>query len=151
MPDDAKSQIEKPQQSLTVVALDWAKDEGRRILTNEQYWHVVRYIKRLVEFGDKSAMSDLSISQLGSGFWALKLKGRILKKINLRIYFAHVPERNEIVVLMAYKKEEDRRVCPAVKYLLEDRLEDYLAGRTERASYFSGETGEPRGSESEGE
>ena len=89
---------------------------------------MVPFVRRLVEWGDRKATSDLDVKQCGD-FWELRLKGGFLGKINLRIYFAFISERREIVVLMTYKKEEDRRVSPSVSITLEDRLEDYLAGR----------------------
>ena len=121
----------KPIEPLTVVVLALAKDEGAEILTEFQYWLTVGIVQRLCEFGDKKATADLRISPLGD-FWELKLKGGYLKKINLRIYFAHVPEQRETVILKTYKKEEDRQVSPHVIITLEDRLEDYLAGRLQR-------------------
>lgn len=127
-PDDSKGQVGN-----AVIVLKEAKDEGRRILTDEQYWYVVGIERRLTEFGDKKAMSDLRISQFGN-FWALKLKGGMLKRINLRIYFSHQPKLREVIVLKTYKKEDDRRVYPGLEDTLEDRLEDYLAGKNERVS-----------------
>jgi hypothetical protein len=111
----------------TIVVLGASKAEARAILSDSQYWYAVGLVKRLVDFGNKAATTDLRIGPFKK-FWSLKLKGGMLKKINLRIYFAFVQEKNEIVVLMTYKKEEMRRVSPHVAITLEDRLEDYLAG-----------------------
>jgi hypothetical protein len=123
----------------TVVAISESKDEANAILDEVQYWEAVQLVKRLDGFGNPKETSDLSIRQFGD-FWELRLKGGFFKRINLRIYFAHVAERNEIVVLMAYKKEEDRRTCPSIKYTLEDRLEDYLNGkRTGISTYQRGQ------------
>jgi hypothetical protein len=110
-----------------VVVIKAAKAEGREILVDMQYAYVVDIVKRLSDFGNKAALADLRISQFGE-FWALKLKGSFLGKINLRIYFGHSPHRGEVVVLKTYKKEEDRQVSPHVRITLEDRMEDYLAG-----------------------
>lgn len=87
----------------------------------------MQLVKRLADFGDRQATSDLDIRPFGD-FWELRLKGGFIR-INLRIYFAFVSDRNEVVVLKVYKKEEDRRTCPAVMLTLEDRLEDYLDGK----------------------
>lgn len=111
-----------------VVALGEPKSEARSMLTENQYWESVQLVKRLAGFGNPAETADLSIRKFGE-FWELRLKGGFLKRINLRIYFAYVAERREVVVLMAYKKEEDRRTCPSVKLTLEDRLEDYLDGK----------------------
>jgi hypothetical protein len=110
-----------------LVALARAKKEARHLLTEEQYWDLVGYVRRLIDFGDVKATSDLDIKPF-AGFWELRLKGGFIRKINLRVYFAYVKERNEVVILMVYKKEEDRRVSPHIPILLEDRLEDYLLG-----------------------
>jgi hypothetical protein len=115
-------------QPLRVVALWRAKVEARDILDDFQYWWTVGLVKRLCDFGDREATSDLDIRQFGL-FWELRLKGGPLKKINLRIYFAHVADHRVIVLLKAYKKEEDSQVSPHVMITLENRLEDYLAGR----------------------
>jgi hypothetical protein len=69
----------------------------------------------------------MDIRPLGA-FWELRLKGGFIRNINLRVYFAYVEKRNEVVILMVYKKEEDRRVSPHIPIILEDRLEDYLLG-----------------------
>jgi hypothetical protein len=118
-----------------VVALAKAKREGWDILTPEQYWETVGLIRRLEDFGDPVATADLDIKPFRD-FYELRVKGGFVRNINLRIYFAFVEERNEVVVLMAYKKEEDRRVSPHIYITLEDRLEDYLNGAVQGVSVF---------------
>jgi hypothetical protein len=119
----------------TVVALARAKKEARDQLTEEQYWELVCLVYRLRDFGNRDAIQDLDIRQLGE-YWELRIKGGFIRNINLRVYFAFVEDRNEIVVLMTYKKEEDRRVSPHIIIILEDRLEDYLLGSTEGVSTY---------------
>jgi hypothetical protein len=138
--DEAKKSKDKTgdqrsQKGPKIVALSWAKEEAREILTETQYWLAVGVAKRLCDFGNPLATRDLRISQFGD-FWALKLKGSWLRKTNLRIYFAHLSDRNEVVILMTYKKEKERRVSPHVMLSLEDRLEQYLTGMTAGASVF---------------
>jgi hypothetical protein len=116
-----------PREPCPVVVLDWAKLDGRRILTEREYWYVVPFVQRLGEFGDLMATADLDLKQIGD-FWELRLKGGFLGKKNIRVYFAFVRKRREVVVLMTYKKEEDRRVSPSILITLDDRLDDYLAG-----------------------
>lgn len=123
------------RRGLTVVVLAEAKAEGRRFLFDEQYWHVATVEQRLTEFGDPRAMSDLRIEKFGP-FWELKLKGGLLKRLNVRVYFASVAARREIVILKTYKKEEDRKVYSGLSELLEDRLEDYLAGQARGKSVY---------------
>jgi hypothetical protein len=119
----------------TLVALKKSKKEARNILTDEQYWDLVGYIRRLYDFGDASATSDLDIRPFRH-FWEFRVMGGFIRNINLRIYFAYLEESNEIVILMAYKKEEDRRVSPHIYPILEDRLEDYLLGSNRGVSFY---------------
>lgn len=119
----------------TVVALREPKDEAKALLNDVQYWEAVCIVKRLSDFGDRQATSDLSIKPFGD-FWELRLKGGFVKNLNLRIYFAFIADRNEVVVLKTYKKEEDRRTCPAIMDTLEDRLEDYLDGHRAGVSTY---------------
>src|SRR5262245_56218144 len=91
----------KPPRRVVVVAK--AKSEGREILTEEQYWDLVGYVKRLFDFGDRAKTADLDIRAIGD-FFELRVKGGFIRRINLRVYFAFVAERNEVVVLMTYKK-----------------------------------------------
>ncbi|HJT76407.1 MAG TPA: hypothetical protein VJ739_04325 [Gemmataceae bacterium] len=117
----------------SVVALAKPKKEAKRILTDEQYWDLTGLVKRLEEFGNQQAMSDLDIRPFRQ-FWELRVKGGFIRNLNLRVYFAYLEEQNEVVILMAYKKEEDRRVSPHIHTILEDRLEDYLLGLARGAS-----------------
>jgi len=135
--ESADEDLPKPL-SRTVIALAEPKAEARKLLDEMQYWEATKIVKRLAEFGDRQATADLSIRQFGD-FWELRLMGGFVKRLNIRVYFAYVAERNEIVVLMTYKKEEDRRTCPSIKHTLEDRLEDYLEGkRTGISTYREG-------------
>lgn len=120
----------------TVVALAWAKDEAKEVLNEDQYATAVEIVKRLADFGNTDATSDLDIAPFGD-YWELKLKGGFLRRINFRIYFAHLPDRTEVVILKSYKKEEDRRVSPHIMYTLDDRLEHYLAGNCVGTSTFT--------------
>lgn len=117
--------MKPPKARWTVVALEAAVREANGILTDCQYAHVVSVVKRLCYFGNHEQLSDLRIEAIGD-FWELKLKGHILGKINLRIYFAVRPKFGEIVVLKTYKKEEDHQLGKHIICNLEDRLEDYV-------------------------
>lgn len=110
-----------------VVALNVAKAEGRKILSKPQYEHIKEILERLVDFGDKEELSDLSIEPIGS-FWELREKGGILGRINLRIYFGTLPEDWELVIAKTYKKEDDGKTPPHIVEQVEDRLEVYKAG-----------------------
>jgi hypothetical protein len=111
----------------TVVVLSVAKAEGRDFLTEVQYLHIVDLIKQLVGFGAKQFKTALTIEKIQE-FWELKDKGGVLRKLNVRVYFAHVVERNEIVVLSTYKKEDDGKAPAHILVRLRNRLRAYLAG-----------------------
>jgi len=66
---DSKANDVEGNQPITLVVLSQAKDEGRALLTDFQYWHVVKTIKRLVDFGDRPALADLDITQFGTGVY----------------------------------------------------------------------------------
>jgi hypothetical protein len=113
-----------------VVILEAAIKEGRKILSQTQYEHIVSILKRLVDFGNDEELSDLKIEQISS-FWELKEKGGILGKINLRIFFGTIPEERELVVAKTYKKEAENQTPSYIIIAVEDRLEDYKINRPE--------------------
>lgn len=110
-----------------VVVLRAAKTEGQKILTDAQYNHVVSVLQRLVDFPDREELADLDIKHIDGDVYELREKGGVLQRINLRVYFAALKKRREIVVLKTYKKEQDRQVPRYVLVGVEDRLDDYLA------------------------
>lgn len=109
-----------------VLVLEAARKEGHKILSDIQYEHVVEILKRLVDFGNPEEIGDLVIEPIES-FYELKEKGGILGRINLRVYFGTIPDRHELVIAKAYKKEDDHAVPRHVVLLVEDRLEGYKA------------------------
>jgi hypothetical protein len=122
-----------------VVALDVAKAEGRKILSAVQYEHIKEILQRLVDFGDKEELSDLSIEQIGS-FWELREKGGVLGRINLRVYFGTLPEDWELVVAKTYKKEDNGKTPQHIVEQVEDRLEVYkLGGRKKSDTVYEKE------------
>ena len=116
------------RQKRKVVILNAAKREGHKILRDFQYEYVRAIVKRLEGFGHEHELSDLRIEPI-EDFWELKEKGGVLGKINLRIYFGTVPEDNEVVVAMAYKKEDDGRVPRHIVIAVQNRLEEYRTGK----------------------
>lgn len=123
----------EPKGLRTLVVLESAVREARGMLNDGQYWHVADIVKRLVWFGSPEQLADLRIAPI-EGFHELKLKGHLLGKINLRIYFADLSAQNEIVVLKTYKKEEEHQVGRHIILNLEDRFEDYLRSSVSRHS-----------------
>ncbi len=80
-----------------------AAREGRKILSGVQYAHAVRQANLLKDWGSPE-MCPLRIEAV-EDFYELKLKGSVLGKTNLRIFFAIFAEL--IVLLGVYKKEEE--------------------------------------------
>jgi hypothetical protein len=111
-----------------VVVLEVAKNEGKRILDTCQYQHIVEVIKRLKDFGNYEELSDLDIEPI-SDFWELREKGGPLRKINLRVYFAILKDDKILVILKAYKKEEDGQTPQHVIVSIQHRLNEYKRHR----------------------
>ncbi len=128
-----ESESDEADAGRSVAALMIAKKEARAILDDRQYAQCVLLVKRLCEFGDRLATSDLDIRSFGE-FWELRLKGGFLRRINLRIYFADYSARRAIIVLKTYKKEEDGATSPHVMITLEDRFESYCAGALQKGT-----------------
>ena len=92
--------------------------------------------ERLVDFGDKQGLSDLSIEPIGS-FWELREKGGVLGRINLRLYFGIFPEDGELVIAKTYKKEDDGKTPQHIVDQVEHRLEGYkMGGRKKSDSVY---------------
>ena len=124
---DDPNPVEAKSKWQVVVALAVAKKEGREELTDGQYLHVTDLIKQLVGFGSRRFASELRIEQFGD-FWELKDKGGVLGKKNIRIYFAHESDLNEIVILHFAKKESEGKPHPHLKFKLKNRLREYRKG-----------------------
>ena len=122
-----------------VVVLGLAKKEGRRILTDLQYDHIVEILKRLVDFGNSEETADLDIKPIQS-FYELREKWGPLGRINLRVYFSTIPAERELVIAKAYKKEDDGPTPRHVIIVVEDRLEEYKAGGLRKSATVYQET-----------
>lgn len=122
------AKTEKRQTRQTVVVLEAAKKEGRAFLTPGQYEHIVQLEQELVEFGSSKLRPDLDIRQLEGTLWELRDKGGVLGKKNVRVYFAFLSERHEIVVLSTYKKEDDGPLPRHIVIRVKNRLRHYCAG-----------------------
>ncbi len=119
-----------------VVVLGIAAKEGREFLTPGQYRHVSDLVKQLVGFGRREFDSHLVYRQVGE-FWELKDKGGTLGKINVRVYFKFDDKKNEIVVLSAYKKEDDGAVPKHILIRIRNRWRNYESGTIKESGYFT--------------
>jgi hypothetical protein len=120
------------QDGASVIVLPHAVREAREFLNDGQYWHLVGLVRRLADFHKSSEIWDLDLKPIDQ-FWELRAKGSLLGRTNVRVYFADLQGRQEILILKARKKEEEGQLPRYVVINLEDRLSDYLAGfRKER-------------------
>jgi len=108
-----------------VIVLPIAAKEGWNELTPGQYLHVKDHVKQLVGFGRKEFDTSITIAPFGE-FWELKIKGGVLGKKNIRVYFKHHQSANEIVVLHTYKKEDDGQAPRHIPIKLKNRFKFYL-------------------------
>ncbi len=77
--------------------LEAAKKDAQAFLNDAQYLHVVGLVKRLASFGNRRELADLRLEKIKSEIWELKDKGGILGKINVRVFFAALPERKQML------------------------------------------------------
>lgn len=105
--------------------LDLAAGEGRKILTEAQYVHVLEQIDDLATEKDP-AMSHRHDVRPIEGYYELRMKGGILGKINLRVYFALVTGKVVLLVLACYKKEEEGQTPAYIRARVNNRLRAVL-------------------------
>ena len=87
--------------------LEKAKREGKKLLSAIQYAYAVRQAARLRDWDDKEEMSLLRIEPVES-FYELKLKGNVLGRTNIRVFFAVFGDPiYRAVVLGVYQKDEE--------------------------------------------
>ena len=116
-----------------VVVPDVVRREARKFLSIGQYVHVTDFVKQLVGFGSRRYDRTMRIEALGD-FWELKEKGGVLGRINVRIYFAFVEANNQVILLSAYKKEDDGAAPPHIILRLRNRLRAYHRGDFDKGS-----------------
>lgn len=85
-----------------------AQREGRELLSEPQYAYAVRQAERLRHWGNQDEIAALRTEAV-ENFYELKLKGNVLGKTNLRIFFAVLDAGGErfVIILGVYKKEEE--------------------------------------------
>ena len=95
---------ERPQWQLSYF--DVAEEEARKILTDEQYAHVVECFRDLAHESDPTKSQTQDVGKIQE-FYELREKGGILGKINIRVYFSLIESKKLILVLSVYKKEQE--------------------------------------------
>ena len=92
--------------------------DGRKILNGVQYAYAVRQANQLRAWGDPDIGRLLRIEAVEK-FFELKLKGNVLGKTNLRIFFGIYEEL--VIVLGVYKKEEEGALPKHVIFRMRNR------------------------------
>jgi hypothetical protein len=101
--------------------LETAEEEAKSFLTKEQYAHAVQLFEDLAYEANPTKSKTQDVRDIDE-FYELRDKGGVLGKINLRIYFTIFQKRKLILVLVAYKKEDDGQVPRHIKIRVRNRL-----------------------------
>ena len=116
-----------PGHEWNVEYLSVAQHEALRFLTTAQYRHMVDQLRSLAREKDPTHPCTVRVENI-EDFWELKDKGGPLGKINVRVFFFLVNDDRTIVVLGAFKKENDGLTPPATRVLMRARKRKYLNG-----------------------
>jgi hypothetical protein len=116
-----------PGYQWTVDILDQAYAEAMSFLTKEQYHHVAAQFRDLAKEADPTRSPVIDVRTI-DGFYELRDKGGVLKRINVRVFFciSKKPVR-KIIVLGAINKKNDGRTPVYVRILMDYRMRRYLA------------------------
>ena len=101
--------------------IDVAERDARKFLDDDQYAHAVQLFDDLAH-EDNPRLSETQDVKPIDGFFELRDKGGILRKINLRVYFAVLDDRHLILVLGADKKEDDGQTSSHIKTRIRNRM-----------------------------
>jgi hypothetical protein len=111
-----------------VYFLDVAGWEAKDFLTDCQYEHVVDALRSLASDPDPRRPQCEDVSPI-EAYYELRLKGGLLGKINLRVFFQVLDHEKAILVLHAWKKEAERQTPSFVKRLVRSRLRSFAEGK----------------------
>ena len=103
-----------PGYEWNVEYLTVAQKETFRFLTPAQYGHVVDQLRALAREEDPTHPTTVTVEDV-EDIWELKEKGGPLGKINIRVFFFLVKDDRTIVILGAFKKENDGPTPPATR------------------------------------
>ncbi len=111
----------------TVFILSWAYDEARKILDADQYEYAVSQIMVLATEADPTHSVLCSVDAI-EDFYELREKHGVLGKINLRVFFHLDRERRAIVLLGAFKKENNGPTPDGTRVTMRRRKRLYCEG-----------------------
>lgn len=110
--------------TLDVVVMKKFRSECLEFLNEGQAMELADLVDRLEDFGNQRLTWDLEIVR-DRNFWKLTHSGTSLGRIEADVYFAHIPERGEVVVLGASRSNQQLRKSNLHERLA-NRLDHYL-------------------------
>lgn len=116
------------KRKLDVVVLKRCIDEGRKELNDGEYWHVVKILRKLVNFGNSAKMSELDIRPI-DGIYELREKGGLLYKKNMRFFFSVFTKEGKVVIAKAYRKDEEDQTPRHILINAHSRLAQWKANK----------------------
>ena len=114
-----------PGYQWNVDLLDQAVAEAMSFLTQEQYDHIARQVRELARENDPTRSATVDVRPI-EGFYEIRDKGGVLKKINVRVFFCLCRKTRTIAILGAINKKNDGATPQYVKILMEYRTRNYL-------------------------
>ncbi len=111
--------------SPAVVSLQAAIKDSRSFLTPGQHEHLTGVWMRLGWWGDPEATRDLRIER-AHGFWELRVRGSVLGRATVSVYFAWLPESRTIVVLGVARRRWSGPTPRHIVIRIDNRLRAYL-------------------------
>jgi mRNA-degrading endonuclease RelE of RelBE toxin-antitoxin system len=119
---------EPPGYKWNVEILDQAFEEAMGFLDEDQYAHLANQIRELARQDDPTHSDAIDIRPV-EGFHEIRDKGGVLRKLNVRVFYAvHKPTR-AIVVLGTIKKENNGPTPTGDRIRMRRRRRLYLEGR----------------------
>ncbi len=107
----------------TLAYLDVAEKDGTSFLDPDQYAHAVSLFDDLASESNPRISDRQSVKKIDE-FYELRDKGGILRKINLRVFFAVLDEKKLILVLGSIKKEDEGAVPNYIVRKMRNRLRE---------------------------
>ena len=108
-----------------VDILDVSFNEAMSFLDSDQYDHLARQVRELATEVEPSRSVTVDVKPI-EGFFELRDKGGVLKKINVRLFFCLCRESRTIAVLGIINKKNDGQTQDYVKVLMRYRMRKYL-------------------------
>lgn len=116
-----------PAYRWSVWIVDVALDEAKALLTRDQYDAVALQVKTLARQDDPTHSQTVDVRAI-EDYHEIRTKGGVLRKLNVRVFYAIDKEHRGIIVLGVINKKNDGQTPQAVKLRIRRRLRMYSAG-----------------------